>query len=136
MNKGILIVVVVLVIAALGGLGWIVSHRSPPAPVSSPQQTSYSSNLDDYVSPHKIYAYDVKSAKKELVGRSVWVKPDSPIYCYRYGSGGGLQGKTSLAPLEKLEIQDVVMQKTSGAAGVGQIVIVQYSVMAVFRKAG
>lgn len=135
MNKGILIVVVVLVIAALAGLGWIVSHRSQPAPVASPQQTSYSSNLDDYVSPHKLYAYDLKSAKKELVGKTVWVKPDNSLSAYRYG-GGGSQGKMNLAPLEKLEIQDVVLRKTSATPQIGQFVVEQEQVMAVFHKAG
>src|SRR5258708_1618156 len=136
MNKGILIVVVVLVVAALVGLGWIIAHRSQPAPVSGPPSTTYSSNQDDYVFPHKIYAYDLRSAKKELAGKTVWVKPDNSLSYYHYGSG--LQHKAGvLAPLEKLEIQDLALQKTSGAAThVDQIVIVKYEAMAVFRKAG
>lgn len=136
MNKGILIVVVVLMVAALVGLGWIVAHRSQPAPASGPPSIAYSSNQDDYVFPHKIYAYDLRSAKKELAGKTVWVKPDNSLSYYQYGSG--LQHKAGvLASLEKLEIQDLALQKTSGAAThVDQIVIVKYEAVAVFRKAG
>src|ERR1700674_2585443 len=137
MKKRIQIGVAVLLVASLVRVGWIFYQRSQPAQIPRRLQATYSSNQDDYVVLHKIYAYDLKSAKKELVGKTVWVSAGNSLFYYPYASGvAGLQHKTGLlAPLEKLEIQDVVLQKTSAAPRPGQFVIVQQQVMAVFRKA-
>ena len=138
MKKKIQIGVIVLLVASGLRLAWVFYQRSQPAQVPRSQQVTYSSNQDDYVVPHKIYGYDLKSAKRELAGKTVWVSAGNSLYYYPYASGAAsLQHKAGLlAPLEKLEIQDVVLQKTSGAPQVGQFVIVQQQVMAVFRKAG
>src|ERR1700682_2900014 len=137
MKKTLQIGVAVLLVASALRLAWIFYQRSQPAQVPKAQQVTYSSNQDDYVVPHKIYAYDLKSAKKELVGKTVWVIAGNVLYYYPYSSGGAsLQHKAGvLVPLEKLDIRDIVLQKTSSAPRPGEFVVVRQQVMAVFRKA-
>jgi hypothetical protein len=127
-------VAVVLGVVALR-VGWIFYERSQPARNTRQQQAGYSTNWDDYVRPHKVYAYDLKSAKQELTGKTVWVRAGNAVYYFRYAGGPG-QKMGVLAPLENLEIGDVVLHKSSAAPRPGQIVVVQQDVMAVFRRAG
>ncbi len=87
------------------------------------------SNADYYVTPKKLYPYDLKSAK-QLTEQPVWVKEGYRYTYYGYdaarkkadfGHDAGL-----LLPIERLEIKDVV---TDSAAGERQV-------MAVFQKDG
>jgi hypothetical protein len=137
MKKWIQIALAVLLVGSGVRLAWIFYQRSQPVQAPSRQQVTYSSNEDDYVAPHKIYAYDLKSAKKELVGKTVWVIAGNSLYYYPYASGvASLQHKAGvLAPLEKLDIRDIVLQKTSSAPRPGEFVVVRQQIMAVFRKA-
>jgi hypothetical protein len=88
------------------------------------------SDPDYYVSPKKLYPYDVKSAK-QLTQQPVWVKEGYRYAYYRYdaeskrvefGHTAGLLG-----PIEKLAIADVVTATAPGAEPKLQVV-------AVFRK--
>jgi hypothetical protein len=90
------------------------------------------SNPDYYVSPKKLYPYDLKSAK-QLTQQPEWVKEGYRYTYYSYdprmkrvqfGRDEGLLG-----PIEKLAITDVV---TANAPGAGQ----KRQVMAVFTKNG
>src|ERR1700687_2703246 len=88
------------------------------------------SNPDYYVSPKKLYPYDLKSAK-QLTQQPVWVKEGYRYTYYRYDPAtkqvdfahdAGL-----LLPIQKLEIKDVVTAKPAGAGE-------RMQVMAVFQK--
>ena len=88
------------------------------------------SNPDYYVSPKKLYPYDVKSAK-QLTQQPAWVKEGYRYAYYRYDAGSkrvefgheaGLLG-----PIEKLAITDVVTATAPGAEPKRQV-------LAVFRK--
>jgi hypothetical protein len=90
------------------------------------------SNPDYYVSPKKLYPYDLKSAK-QLTQQPVWVKEGYRYTYYPYdpssnkvefGHEAGL-----LRPIEKLAIKDVV---TAPSPEAGQ----KRQVMAVFAKEG
>lgn len=90
------------------------------------------SNPDYYVSPKKLYPYDLKSAK-QLTLQPVWVKEGYRYTYYPYNSAtkkvdfgheAGLLG-----PIEKLAIKDVI---TANAPGAGP----KRQVMAVFEKDG
>lgn len=90
------------------------------------------SNPDYYVSPKKIYPYDLKSAK-QLTQQPEWVKEGYRYVYYDYdpatkrvefGHEAGLLG-----PIEKVAITNVV---TANAPGAGQ----KRQVMAVFTKDG
>jgi hypothetical protein len=105
-----------------------------PAPLSYPQQA------DDFVRPPKIYPYDLKSAGSELVGKTVWVRTGNVLPYYRYDSASRTADLTHrvglLPPLEKLEINDVIMQKAPVTPLPGQVVVVHKEILAVFQKAG
>jgi hypothetical protein len=88
------------------------------------------SNPDYYVTPKKLYPYDLKTAK-QLTQQPVWVKEGYRYTYYSYDTASkhvdfdheaGL-----LLPLEKLAIKDVVMATPSGP---GQ----RKQMMAVFEK--
>jgi hypothetical protein len=90
------------------------------------------SNADYYVTPKKLYPYDLKTAK-QLTQQPVWVKEGYRYTYYSYDAAGkhvdfdheaGL-----LLPIEKLAIKDVV---TATPAGAGQ----RKQVMAVLQKEG
>ncbi|MGA2101939.1 MAG: hypothetical protein ABSG34_12590 [Candidatus Sulfotelmatobacter sp.] len=90
------------------------------------------SNPDYYVSPKKLYPYDVKSAK-QLTQQPAWVKEGYHYTYYPYdaaskrvdfGHEAGLLG-----PIEKLAIIDVVAATPPGADQKRQV-------MAVFEKEG
>ena len=75
------------------------------------------SNADYYVTPKKLYPYDIKTAK-QLTQQPVWVKEGYRYTYYKYDPAtkhvdfaheGGL-----LLPIEKLAIKDVVTAKAPG----------------------
>jgi hypothetical protein len=90
------------------------------------------SNPDYYVSPKKLYPYDIKTAK-QLTQQPVWVKEG---YRYTYFRYDPVSKKVDFAhdaglllPIEQLAIEDVV---TAMPPGKGQ----SKQVMAVFEKEG
>jgi len=90
------------------------------------------SNADYYVTPKKLYPYDLKSAK-QLTEQPVWVKEG---YRYTYYPYDSARKRTDfgheaglLLPLERLEIKDVLADIPVGAGN-------RRKVMAVFKKDG
>src|SRR5581483_10893781 len=89
-------------------------------------------NPDYYVSPKKLYPYDLKSAK-QLTKQPVWVKEGYRYTYYPYDSArhhaefGHEAGQ--LLPIEKLEIKDVVTDVTPGVPD-------QKQLLAVFQREG
>jgi hypothetical protein len=89
-------------------------------------------NADYYVTPKKLYPYDLKSAR-QLTQQPVWVKEG---YRYTYFPYDGSSKRTDfghdaglLLPIERLEIKDVVTGLPPGAGS-------QRQVLAVFEKEG
>jgi hypothetical protein len=90
------------------------------------------SNPDYYVTPKKLYPYDLKSAK-QLTVQPVWVKEG---YKYTYYPYDGARKRVDFAheaglllPIERLEINDVITDIPPGAGSKRQM-------MAVFQKDG
>ena len=86
--------------------------------------------MDDYVLPPKIHPYDLKSAAKELVGKTVWVRAGNAIHYYPYSNATHTADlkheKGLLPPLAKLQVKDIVLQKTpAGNLAEGQVAVVQ-----------
>jgi hypothetical protein len=120
---------------AVAGLraGYILYTRHQENLVAQKQvqakSTGYS-NADYYVTPKKLYPFDLKSAK-QLTAQPVWVK-DGYRYTYypynsaaksvEFGHEAGLLG-----PIERVEIKDVVMANVPGG---------RRQMMAVFQKDG
>jgi hypothetical protein len=128
-----------LVFVVAGGIevGYLMwSRRDTSTPKK--QETTYSSNLDDYVTPRRIVPYDLASAKKELVGKPVWVKSGNNVPYYRYNAHTVNFSREAglLPPLAKLQVKDVVLARKPVALKPGQFAVVKNEVMAVFEKAG
>src|SRR6059058_2309740 len=87
-------------------------------------------NPDYYVTPKKLYPYDLKSAK-QLTKQPVWVKEGYRYTYYPYQAGKVDFGHDAglLLPIDRLEIKDVVTAMSPGAGGRKQM-------MAVFQKEG
>jgi hypothetical protein len=89
-------------------------------------------NPDYYVTPKKLYAYDLKSAK-QLTQQPVWVKEgyrypyfpyDPAAHRVNFEHSAGM-----LLPLQKLEIKDVVLDKAPDSGAMKQV-------MATFEQDG
>ena len=127
------LVVAMVVAAARAGYIFYQRHEDRIAAEQQKQARDVGySNPDYYVTPKKLYPYDLKTAK-QLTQQPVWVKEG---YRYTYYSYDPASNKVDfdhdaglLLPIEKLAIKDVVMAKPSGP---GQ----RPQVMAVFEKEG
>jgi hypothetical protein len=139
LRKKLQIALIVIAVLAAGRVALIFYSRSRPA-AERPQPAVISLTKDDYVTPSKIFPYDLKSAVKELAGKTVWVRTGNAVPFYRYDSGThsvDLSHKLGLlAPLEKLQIQNVVLQKTNVPLAPGQVAVARKQIMAVFERPG
>jgi len=136
-RKRLQITVVILVVLAALRTAYIFYERShPTGPAKNPPV--YSSNLDDYVTPPRIQPYDLNSARKELVGKTVWVKAGNQVPYYPYNDAtrqADLKRKPGLLPpLEKLQVEDVISQRAPASLAPGQVAVVQRQLMAVFKR--
>ena len=121
--------ILAMVLAAIR-VAWIFYERheslKEPAKTEAPPL-----NPDYLVTPKKIYAYDLKTAKQELTAQPAWVKVGYyyPYYAFdafaHRANVGHEVGK--LGPLEKLEVKDVYLQPAAGG---------ERDVMAVFDREG
>jgi hypothetical protein len=135
---GITLAIFVILGVGEGGYLWY-SRRDTGAPPKKAEPT-YSSNQDDYVTPHKIFPYNVESAKKELAGKPVWVKSSSQVPYYRYDAAAhsvNFAHQTGvLPPLARLEVKDIVLARKPVSLKPGEVSVVHKEIMAVFEMAG
>jgi len=87
-------------------------------------------NADYYVTPKKLYPYDLKSAR-QLTQQPVWVKEGYRYTYYPYANRHAdfSHEAGQLLPIEKLQIKDVVLDRTPGSKD-------EQQVMAIFEKDG
>jgi hypothetical protein len=87
-------------------------------------------NPDYYVTPKKLYPYDLKSAR-QLTQQPVWVKEGYRYTYYPYVNHRADFSREAgqLLPIEKLQINDVVLDRTPGSKD-------EQQVMAIFEKDG
>jgi hypothetical protein len=123
------------VVVATVRAGYILYERHEDKVAADKQKQAQNvgySNPDYYVSPKKLYPYDLKSAR-QLMQQPVWVKEGYRYTYYPYDSArkqvdfahdGGL-----LLPIEKLAITDVVAAMPPGKGERRQV-------MALFQKEG
>lgn len=103
---------VLLAFFVLAGIRLLLIYRERHAPVSTPNTAHPASalNADDYVVPTQVHSTDLKSAKEDLTGKTVWVKAGNQVNYFPY-TGGHIDFKHSaglLPPLKKLEITNVI----------------------------
>jgi hypothetical protein len=89
-------------------------------------------NPDYYVTPKKLYPYDLNSAR-QLTQQPVWVKEGYRYTYYSYDAGSHRTDFSHqsglLLPIEKLQIKDVITDISPGSPD-------QRQIMAVFEKDG
>lgn len=134
-KQRIQLALIVAMLAAGARAGYIFYQRHEEAQQAKQQQQARNtgfSNQDYYVTPKKLYPYDLKSAK-QLTQQPEWVKEGYRYTYYGYDTASkhvdfdheaGL-----LLPIEQLQVKDVVL---ATPAGPGQ----RKQVMAVFSKEG
>ncbi len=132
-KKRIQIALALAIVVAGARAGYILYQRHEDYVAGQKQQAAKNagySNAEYYVTPKKLYPFDLKSAK-QLMDQPVWVKEGYRYTYYPYdaarkkvdfGHEAGL-----LLPIERLEIKDVVTDIPSGAGNRRQV-------MAVFQK--
>jgi hypothetical protein len=142
-GKRVLIILLVVMALVAARTGYILYQRSrpfvpraaAPAPV-----TGYQPTVDDYITSPKVFPYDLKSAVKEMAGKTVWVRQGNVLPYYRFSSAtrsADLGHKLGvLPPLETLLIKDVVQQRAPVALAPGQVAIVRKQVLAIVDRPG
>ena len=140
LKKKLQISLLVFVVLAGIRVGFMFYSRHNEGEGPKKAQPTYSTNQDDYVTPHKIFPYNVDSAKKELAGKPMWVKTGNVLPYYPYDPAthtvnfkrqAGL-----LPPVATLQVKDVVLARDAAPPKVGEVKVVQNKIMAVFDKAG
>ncbi len=132
-KQKIQIVLALAIAVAAVRTGYILyeRHTSNEAETRS-QAAAPPLNPDYYVTPKKLYPYDLKSAR-QLTQQPVWVKEGYRYFYYPYNRpthrtdfahDAGL-----LLPIQRLEIKDVVTDAVPGSGG-------QKAVMALFEQDG
>jgi len=96
----------------LAGFRLVLIYRERNAPISKPNTARPATmlNADDYVVPTQVHSTDLKSARQDLTGKTVWVKAGNQVKYFPY-AGGRVDFKHSaglLPPLKKLEITNVI----------------------------
>lgn len=140
LKKKIQISLLVFVVIAVIRVGFIFYARRDTGAGPKKPETTYSANMDDYVTPHKIFPYNVESAKKELVGKPLWVKTGNVLPYFPYDAAAhavNFKKQAGLLPsVAKLQIKDVVLARDATPPKLGEVKVIQKKIMAVFEKAG
>jgi len=130
-RKKIQLVLVLAMVIAAGHAAYVVYQRSH-GPAQKTQLAAPPLNPDYYVTPKKLYPYDLKSAH-ELTKMPTWVKEGYRYFYYPYNPS---THRTDFAhqlglllPIQRLEIKDVVTDVAPASPD-------QKQVMAVFQQDG
>jgi hypothetical protein len=124
-QKKLQIFLVVAIVIAGGRAAYVVYERREAMKEEAKPKPEGLLKADYYVSPKKVNAYDLKSAREQLTAQPVWVKYGYQLTYYPYdrqrhktdfGHEAGM-----LAPLQKLTIQDVVSDVAPQAPGNKQV---------------
>lgn len=133
-RKVIQLLLALLLLAAAVRLVIVIRSRGGEAPTARRGERGVDLGLDAdaYVVPKRLRAYDLESTR-QLIGRPVWAREGHRYTYYPYNDATRRadfdQEAGMLAPIERIEIKDVVLQRTPG-------VTKQQQVLAVFRKDG
>ncbi|MFZ0311804.1 MAG: hypothetical protein WAL85_03770 [Candidatus Korobacteraceae bacterium] len=126
-TRTIQIVVLVAIVAASINLYLTFRERKAGLAMAKPAEVAL--DPDYYVTPKKLHPQDLKDAK-ELTRQPVWVRDGYRYAYYSYAGHSDFEHVAgTLGPIEKLDIKDVVLDRTPGSAS-------QKQVMAVFEKDG
>jgi hypothetical protein len=124
-----LIQIFLLAVIVAAGIRLYLIYRERHEPLNVGKKTEVALDPDYYVTPKKLHPQDLKDAK-ELTKQPVWVKEGYGYTYYPYSGRTDFDHPAgTLGPLEKLDIQNVVLDRTPGSA-------TEKQVMAIFEKDG
>ena len=136
-RKRFLIIMLVLLALVTARTAFLFYERSH-SEMRLPKPASVALTDDDYVTPHRIVPYDLKSAVKELAGKTVWVRTGNAVPFYRYRAANRaveFSPKAGLLPpLDKLQVKDVILQRSPVSLAPGQVAVARKQIMAVFEE--
>jgi hypothetical protein len=123
-QKKLQIFLVVAIVLAGGRAAYIVYERREAMKGDAKPRQETALKADYYVTPKKLHAYDLKSAR-QFTEQPVWVKYGYQLTYYpydmqRHKTAFGHEAGT-LLPLQKLAIQDVVTDAAPQAPGNKQV---------------
>lgn len=131
MKQKVQIALILAMIVAGIRLAWIFYERHEAA-LQTAKKEAPPLKADYYVSPKKLYPYDLKSAK-QLTKQPVWVKVGYAYSYYPYNAPthrADLSHEAGkLLPLQRLDIKDVIAQPMPDKPGERQV-------LAVFQQEG
>lgn len=130
MSKTSRIIQIVLLVAIVAaGINFYLTMRERKTGLAAPKRPEVALDPDYYVTPKKLHPQDLKDAK-ELTKQPVWVREGYHYTYYPYSGRSDFKHSAgTLGPIEKLDIKDVVLDRTPGSA-------TQKQVTAVFEKNG
>ena len=124
LKQGIQAVLAFAIFAAAGRTAWVLYERHAESTRQQQATAPQPLNPDYYVTPKKLYPYDLKSAK-QLTQQPVWVKEGYryPYFLYNPATRHAdfAQEAGRLLPIQKLEIKDVVTDTAPDSGRVKQI---------------
>jgi hypothetical protein len=130
LKQRIQIVLLIAIGLAAMRAGWIFYQRHEENKRTQGQKQQGAApplNPDYYISPKKLHAYDLKSAR-ELTKQPVWVKEGYRYTYYPYQSSthraNFIHEAGLLLPLQRLEITDVALSPSPRTPGQKQVVAV------------
>lgn len=119
-----IIQIFLLAVIVAAGIRLYLIYRERHESLNTPKQPAVALDPDYYVTPKKLHPQDLKDAK-ELTKQPVWVRSGYQFTYYPYSSRADFDHAAgTLGPLEKLDIQDVVLDRTPGSATEKQVVAV------------
>lgn len=123
-QKKLQIFLVAAIVLAGGRAAYVVYERREALKDEAKPKQETALKADYYVTPKKLHAYDLKSAR-QLTEQPVWVKVGYQLTYYpydreRHKTDFGHEAGT-LLPLQKLAIQDVVTDVSPQAPGIKQV---------------
>jgi hypothetical protein len=131
LKQRIQLVLIVALLVSGTRLAYVLYQRHESA-IDQAKKQAPPLNPDYYVTPKKLYPYDLKSAH-QLTEHPVWVKVGYAYTYYPYDSASHhvdfSKEAGKLLPLEKLQIKDVIGEVAPQSPGERQV-------MAVFQKDG
>lgn len=117
--------------------GYIFYQRSTEKRAEAQPAAAAPLDADAYVVPHKLYAYDLKSAQ-QLAGRPVWVREgyrSAYFPCEPERARCDLAHQAGLlGPIQRLEVRDVI--RVSSPVAAGGPPSFQPQIVVVFEKEG
>jgi hypothetical protein len=124
-QKKIQLFFAIAIVIAGGRAAYILYERHEALKDDSQPRQETALKADYYVTPKKVHAYDLDSARQQLSAQPVWVKYGYQLTYFPYNAARKkvdfAHDAGTLPPLGKLTIQDVVAEVAPQAPGIKQV---------------